>query len=231
MFVDRDFIGQGFHNLMLDMAEDYVLTTPDGEEHTGKVSLVAKTASTYMLGEREFLMNGTMTFPDIESQTLFRGSYFHREINPNRIYLLASTIPKDTTEKVADVYAIECNVKVDLAYLEEKPNNRGNRTFERVVFAEDIPVYWDSTLQKQQQSSDGNFDMTRCFIQLPARYGLAQDDCVIRKQAQYNRKTQQSEIVPVAWRVQSIDMSLAGVDDNNNTYGICDVQLSLDTRG
>lgn len=233
MRVDRDYIGRSFHNLMYDMAEDYVLTTPDGEEHQGKVSLVAKTASTYMLAEREFLHTGAMTFPSMEAQTLFRGCYFHRAINPNRIYMLASTIPKDTTPLVADIFAVECNAKVDLAYLVEKTDRKGDLISTPIVFEENVPVYWDSTLQKQQQSSDGNVDQTRFFIQIPARYGIGQDEIVIRKQIQYNQKINMNEIIETRFRVQSVDMSLFGIyqseDKEDTVYGICDVQLSLDT--
>lgn len=231
MKVDRDFIGRSFHNLMQDLAETYTLTTVDGEEYQGHCALIAKTASTYMLAEREFLHQGDMTFPDMESQTLFKGCYFRRERNPQRIYMLASTMPKDTTDYVANVFAVECNAKVDLAYLVEKTNKKGDLVTIPVVFAEDVPVYWDSTLQQQQQGSDGNVDKTRYFMQIPARFGLGQDEVVIRKQPQYNQKTGEVEIVETRFRVQSVDFSLFGTyydERNTNTiYGICDVQMSL----
>lgn len=231
MKVDRDFIGNSFYNLMKDMAETYTLTTHTGDEYQGHCALVAKTASTYMLAEREFLHQGDMTFPDMESQTLFKGCYFRRARNPQRIYMLASTMPKDTTDYVANVFAVECNAKVDLAYLVEKTDRKGDLVTTPVIFAEDIPVYWDSTLQKQQQSSDGNVDQTRFFMQIPAKFGLSQDEVVIRKQPQYNQKTGEVEIIKTQYRVQSVDISLfgtySGKDTQNTIYGICDVQMSL----
>lgn len=227
--MDLAAIGRNFHNLMLDMGEDYTLTTPDGEEYTGKISLIAKTASTYMLAEREYLMTGAATFPSMGAQTTFRGCYFHRQINPERTYIMASVIPKDTTTLVADVYAVECNTTVSLAYCKEKSENYNTYTVPE-VYEENVLVYWDSTLQKQRRSSDGNFDQTLYFMQIPARYSVAQDDIVLRKMFQYSEKTGTNEYTDVRFRVESVDSAMIKTDDKGSIYGIMDVQMSLDTR-
>lgn len=229
--MDRRFIGKNFHNLILDMGEDYSLETKDGEEWVGKISIVAKTASSYMMAEREYLFNGTATFPNIEAQTDFRGCYFTRQINPNMTYILVSTTPKDTTEYVADIYAVGCNASVSLAYAKEITTDRGNRKIVPEIYVEDVPVYWDSTLQKQRRSSDGNFDQSLYFMQIPARFGLAQDEIVIRKMPQYNEKTKQNEWVDTKFRVESIDVAMISPNIDGATSGILDVHMSLDTRG
>lgn len=229
--MDRRFIGKNFHNLILDMGEDYSLETKDGEEWVGKISIVAKTASSYMMAEREYLFNGTATFPNIEAQTDFRGCYFTRKINPNMTYILVSTTPKDTTEYVADIYAVGCNASVSLAYAKEITTDRGNRKIVPEIYVEDVPVYWDSTLQKQRRSSDGNFDQSLYFMQIPARFGLAQDEIVIRKMPQYNEKTKQNEWVDTKFRVESIDVAMISPNIEGAASGILDVHMSLDTRG
>lgn len=229
--MDRRFIGKNFHNLILDMGEDYSLETKDGEEWVGKISIVAKTASSYMMAEREYLFNGTATFPNIEAQTDFRGCYFTRQINPNMTYILVSTTPKDTTEYVADIYAVGCNASVSLAYAKEITTDRGNRKIVPEIYVEDVPVYWDSTLQKQRRSSDGNFDQSLYFMQIPARFGLAQDEIVIRKMPQYNEKAKQNEWVDTKFRVESIDVAMISPNIDGATSGILDVHMSLDTRG
>lgn len=246
--MDRKFIGRNFHNMVLDMAEDYHLIKNDGEEYIGKISIIAKTASTYMIGEREYLMTGVATFPDIAAQTSFRGCYFHREINPDRTYILVSTIPKDTTENVAEVYAIGCNTKVSLAILKEEIDENGDRILTPETYAEDIPVYWDSTLQKQRRSSDGNLDQALYYMQIPAKFGVAQDHVVLRDMYQLNEETNKVETISVRFRVESIDPAMVTVDENSdnsaepidpatlsvdeNGYicGIFDVQMSIDTR-
>lgn len=228
--MNRKFIGFQFENLIGDMGEDYLLETPDGEEWVGKLSIVAKTASTYMLAEREYLMSGVATFPDIKSQTDFRGCYFTRQINPERTYILVSTIPKDTTEKVAEIYAIECNATVSLGYLMEKMDEKADRISVVKKFAEDIDVYWDSTVQKQRRSSDGNFDQSMYYIQIPARFGLSQDQVVIRKTSSFNEETGEVEIKETRFRVEGVDLAMTTLDENGVIHGISDVQLSLDTR-
>lgn len=228
--MDRRFVGDNFYDQMLDMGENYFLEKSDGEEWVGKLSIIAKTASTYMLAEREHLMTGVATFPDIESQTLFRGCYFKRQINPRSTYILVSTIPKDTTEKVAEVYAIKCNATVSMAFLVEKTNQKFDKVSVPEIYAENVQVYWDSTIQKQRRSSDGNFDQSMYYIQIPAKYGLAQDQVVIRKMFMFNEEKKESELVDVRFRVESVDMSMTTLDEDGIVHGIADVQLSLDTR-
>lgn len=229
--MDRNFIGNNFLNVLLDMGEDYTLIKHDGEEYKGKISFIAKTASSYMLGDREYLMTGAATFPDVEAQKTFRGCYFKRSIDPDRTYIMVSTIPKDTTDKAAEIYAIGCNVTVDLGYLVETENEKHNKVTSVKIYEKDVCVYWDSSLQKQRRSSDGNFDQSLYYIQIPAFYGITQDEVVIRKMLVRNEKTHEIEIVKTRFRVESIDMGMSSVGDDGTVYGIFDVQLSLDTRG
>lgn len=229
--MNKAFIGNNFYGLLNDIGENYILHKLDGEDYYGKLSLEAKTSSTYMLEEREYLAIGAATFPDIESQTTFRGCYFEREINPNRTYILTSTIPEPTEPRVGYVYTIECNETVTLAYLENATDEYNNRITVPVPFAENVQVYFDTTLQKQRRSSDGNFEQTLYYMQMPAHYGLSEDQVVLRKSFQWNNETKQNEIVMTRYRVESVTLSMATTDDEGNIYGICDVQMSKDTRG
>lgn len=217
--------------MVMDMAENYTLVQNSGEKWTGKISIVAKTASSYMMGEREYLMNGVATFPDMQSQRTFRGCYFTRETNPDFTYILVSTIPKDTTPFVAEVYATGCNATVSLAIPKKKKNEKGDTVIIADIYAKDVKVYADSTLQKQRRSSDGNFDQTLYYMQIPAKYGLSQDDIVLRKTPRYNETTQTHEWIETKFRVEGVDTSMSGTDTEGNIYGILDVQMTIDTRG
>lgn len=231
MKINRYSIGQDFLAMVEDMAENYTLTKTNGEEYIGKISVVAKTASSYMMGEREYLMTGVATFPDIQSQRTFRGCYFNREINPESTYILVSTIPKDTTPYVAEIYAIGCNAVVSLAYPRSSKNEKGNTVITPDVYAKDIDVYIDSTLQKQRRSSDGNFDQSMYYMQLPAKYSVAQDEIVLYKIPRFNDKTKTHEWTDTRFRVEAVDTSMSSIDNDGNVYGILDVQLTIDTRG
>ncbi len=217
--------------MVVDMSENYTLAKNDGSLYTGKISIVAKTASTYMLAEREYLMNGIATFPDIQSQRTFRGCYFERETVPGRTYIMVSTIPKDTTPYVAEVYAIGCNSTVSLANFTEVRNEKHDIVTVPEIYAKDVQVYMDSTLQKQRRSSDGNFDQTLYYMQIPAKYTVAPDGIVLYRMPKYNEKTNQNEWIETSFRVEAVDTSMSSIDDDGNVYGILDVQMTIDTRG
>lgn len=228
--MDKQWIGNNFYELLQDIGEDYRVELPDGEEWFGKLSLVAKTTSTKSDSEREYLMKGSATFPDIKSQTNFRGCYFHREINPEVTYLLLSTMPEPTDERVGDIFATVCNDTVSLAYLEKRTDEKHNTVKVAVPYAENVRCFWDSTLQKQRRSTDGNFEATLYFMQMPARYGISEDLVVLRKDFKWNEKEKKNEIVDVRYRVESVDLSMATIAEDGTVYGTADVQLSKDTR-
>lgn len=231
MIINRTQIGQNFHNMVVGMSENYTLTKNSGEEYTGKISIVAKTASTYMISEREYLMTGIATFPDVLSQRSFRGCYFHRECAPNMTYIMVSTVPKDTTPYVAEIYAIGCNAVVSLAYFREVKNEKGDLVVKPEVYAKDVDVYMDSTLQKQRRSSDGNFDQTLYYMQIPAKFSVAQDEIVQYRMPRYNEKSGSHEWVTTNFRVEAVDTSMSSIDDDGTVHGILDVQMTIDTRG
>lgn len=228
--MDRAYVGNNFWLLMQDLGEDYTLIQQSGEKWTGKLSVEIKTTSTYMLSEREYLYSGTATFPDRDAQTTFKGCYFNRQTNPDKTYLMVSTIPEPTDDRVADVFIVQCNTKVDLGYLTTGFDEKGNRIQVVNKYNEDVLAFFDSTLQKQRRSSDGNFEQTLYYMQIPARYGVAPDHVVVRKLSQYNEKTGNVELVETRFRVESVDHSLMSTDDDGNIYGIVDVQMSIDTR-
>lgn len=229
--IDLNAVGENFHELMQELGEDYTVETPNGEEWTGKIAIEAKTTSTKLMEEREYLMKGTATFPNIEAQTTFRGCYFHRNINPQKTYLMVSTMPEQTCEKVGYVFATECNDVVDLAYLETREDDKFNKITVPVVYKENVRVYFDTTLQKQRRSSDGNVDSTLYYMQMPARFGISEDLVVLRKTYKWNSKTLQNEIVKTRYRVEAVTLSMATIDEEDTVNGIVDVQLSVDLRG
>lgn len=229
--IDLNAVGENFYNLMQELGEDYTVEMPNGEEWTGKIAIEAKTTSTKLMEEREYLMKGTATFPDIEAQTTFRGCYFHRNINPQKTYLMVSTMPEQTCERVGYVFATECNEIVDLAYLETREDDKFNKITVPVIYKENVRVYFDTTLQKQRRSSDGNLDSTLYYMQMPARFGISEDLVVLRKTYKWNAKTLQNEIVKTRYRVEAVTLSMATIDEDNTVNGIVDVQLSVDLRG
>lgn len=228
----KSFIGNNFYELMQNgyNAEDYTLTTFDGEEFTGKISLAVQRYSR-VLEEKEFLLQGVATFPGIEAQENFRGCYFVRETDPMNTYIMVSIVPEPTDGRIGQIYCVECNETVTLANLETQINEKFDKVMIPVPFAENVKVYFDTTLQKQKSGSDGNFDVTNYYMQMPAYYGISEDQVVLRKTFKWDEEQKKNIIAYKRYRVQSVTTSMAKFDNEGNVYGIVDVQLSADTRG
>ncbi len=223
-------VGKAFYDMLMDIGEDYTITKLDGTKFTGKISLEPMNYSK-MLEEREYLMQGAATFPDIQSQNDFRGCYFTRNIDHPDTYIMVSVIPEPTDQRIGYIYCVECNETVSLAYLEEQINEKLDTVTVPVVFASDVKVYFDTTLQKQRRSADGNFDVTSYYMQMPAHYGLSEDQVVLRRAYEWDDKNKKNVLVDRRYRVESVTLSMADESIDGNVYGIMDVQLSIDTRG
>lgn len=228
----KNFIGNNFYELMQNgyNAEDYTLTTFSGEEFTGKISLAVQRYSR-VLEEKEFLLQGVATFPGIEAQETFRGCYFVRETDPMNTYIMVSIVPEPTDGRIGQIYCVECNETVTLANLETHTNDKFDEVMEPVPFAEDVKVYFDTTLQRQKSGSDGNFDVTSYYMQMPAYYGISEDQVVLRKTFKWDEEQKKNVIAYKRYRVQSVTTSMMKIDEEGNVCGIVDVQMSADTRG
>lgn len=224
-----NFIGNNFYELLQDIGEDYTITSLDGEEFTGKISLAAQRYSR-VLEEKEFLLQGAATFPEREMQQKFRGCYFTRNIDSPNTYILVSVIPEPTDGRIGYVYCVKCNETVTLANLETQMDEKFDEITTPIPFAEDVQVYFDTTLQKQRKSADGNFDVTSYYMQIPAHYTLSEDQVVLRKSFKWDNELKKNVLVNKRYRVESVTLSMAEEGEDGNIYGILDVQLSVDTR-
>ncbi len=227
-----NFIGNNFYNLLMSdyNAEGYTLTQLNGETYTGKISLAAQRYSR-VLEEKEYLLQGALTLPDMMAQETFRGCYFTRDTDPMNTYLITALIPEPTDERVAYVYCVECNETVTLANLETKTDDKFDEITVPVPFAEDVKVYFDTTLKKQESNSDGNFDVTSYYMQMPAYYGISEDQVVLRKAFKWDPEQKKNVLDYKRYRVESVTLSTAREGENGEIYGIVDVQMSVDTRG
>lgn len=228
----KSFIGNNFYELLQNgyNAEDYTLYTFDGEEFTGKISLKEQRFSR-VLEEKEFLLQGVATFPDIYAQESFRGCYFVRETDPMNTYILVSIVPEPTDGRIGTVYCVECNEVVTLANIEKHMDEKGDEILDAVPFFEDVKVYFDTTLQKQRRGSDGNFDVTSYFMQIPAYYGISEDQVVLRKALKWDDELKRNVLTWKRYRVEAVTLSMTKEDEEGNLHGILDVQMSVDTRG
>jgi hypothetical protein len=226
--------GADFYNLLQDptMAEDVVITSPSGTQYAQKMSAVPNTKSSYMQAEREYLFYGVMTFPDAATAIALRGSYFVRSRFPTRKYMLVSVIPEPTTPKIANIFAMETTEVIDIARLVETTNaTTGNTELGATVVQSGVYAYVTETLQRQQQTTDGNADKTICVAKFPARYTLSNSNIILRYGFEMNPTTGVNALKKIRYRVDSIDTSMMNIGAGNVVTGTIACQLSVDTRG
>jgi hypothetical protein len=226
-------IGNDFYNLMqdADMAEEVVVTSPSGTQYALKLSAVPNTKSSYMQAEREYMFYGVMTFPDAATAIALRGSYFVRSRFPTRKYMLVSVIPEPTNAKIASVFAMEATELVDIARLVETVNTTtGNTEITATVVQADVSAYVTETLQRQQQTADGNTDKTICTVRFPARYTLSTSNVILRYGFEMNPATGLNVLKKIRYRVDSIDTSMMHIGAGGVVTGTIGCQLSVDLR-
>ena len=228
-----DQIGNDFYNLMLDadMAEEVVVTSPSGTQYALKMSATPNTKSSYMQAEREYMFYGVMTFPDAATALALRGSYFTRNRFAGRKYMLCSVIPEPTSQKVATVFFDEVASNIDIARLVETVSTTtGNTEITATVVQADVSAYVAETLQRQQQTTDGNADKTICTVRFPARYTLSKDNVILRYGFEMNPATGVNSLKKIRYRVDSIDTSMMNIGSGGVVTGTIGCQLSVDLR-
>ena len=226
-------IGNDFYNLMLDadMAEEVVVTSPSGTQYSLKMSATPNTKSSYMQAEREYMFYGVMTFPDAATALALRGSYFTRSRFVGRKYMLCSVIPEPTSQLIATVFFDEVASSIDIARLVETVNaTTGNTEITATVVQANVSAYVAETLQRQQQTTDGNTDKTICTVRFPARYTLSNSNVILRYGFEMNPATGVNALKKIRYRVDSIDTSMMNIGTGGVVTGTIGCQLSVDLR-
>lgn len=226
----KQIVGPNFYQIMQDLGENYVLTDYYGDEFHGKMSIAVQKYSR-ILEEKEYLLQGAATFPGVEETESFRGCYFTRDTDPGNTYIMTSIVPEPTDSRIGYIYVTECNEEVTLANLIKTVDEKGDNVTIPVPFAENVKVYFDTTLQRQKKSSDGNFEGNIMYMQMPAKYGLSEDQVVLRDAFQWDDEQQKNVMKKRRYRVEAVSSSMTKKGPDGEIYGILDVQMSLDTRG
>lgn len=226
----KQLIGANFYQLLQDLGENYTLTDYYGDPYTGKLSIAVQKYSR-ILEEKEYLLQGAATFPDVDATESFRGCYFTRDTDPKNTYIMTSIVPEPTNSKIGYIYVTECNEEVTLANLVKRFDEKGDEITEPIPFAENVKVYFDTTLQRQKKSSEGNFENNILYMQMPAKYGLSEDQVVLRQAFQWDAEQNKNVMKYRRYRVEAVSSSMTKRGPNGEVYGIIDVQMSLDTRG
>lgn len=134
------------------------------ETLVGYLSLKPSTRSTYDIAMRDATIDGLITMDEIEK--LKPGQIFHKENNPNEIFILQSVNEFEMQFYTRSINAIKQNSTVTvqrLAYDE----NKGEETYQDVYA--DVISFVTMELRDEKNFQPGVEDETRISLQIPKR--------------------------------------------------------------
>ena len=140
------------------------IKAPKNEEYVGYLSLKPSTRSTYDIAMRDATIDGLITMDEIER--LKPGQIFHKENNPNEIFILQSVNEFEMQFYTRSINAIKQNSTVTvqrLAYDE----NKGEETYQDVYA--DVISFVTMELRDEKNFQPGVEDETRISLQIPKR--------------------------------------------------------------
>ena len=141
-----------------------VVSVSSEETLIGYLSLKPSTRSTYDIAMRDATIDGLITMNEIEK--LKPGQLFHKENNPNEIFILQSVNEFEMQFYTRSINAIKQNSTVTiqrLAYDETK----GEETYQDVYA--DIVSFVTMELRDEKNFQPGVEDETRISLQIPKR--------------------------------------------------------------
>lgn len=141
-----------------------IVSISSKETLVGYLSLKPSTRSTYDIAMRDATIDGLITMDEIEK--LKPGQLFHKENNPNEIFILQSVNEFEMQFYTRSINAIKQNSTVTiqrLAYDESK----GEETYQDVYA--DVISFVTMELRDEKNFQPGVEDETRISLQIPKR--------------------------------------------------------------
>ena len=141
-----------------------IVRTSSTEELVGYLSLKPSTRSTYDIAMRDATIDGLLTMDEIEK--LKPGQIFHKESNPNEIFILQSVNEFEMQFYTRSINAIKQNSTVTiqrLTYDEE----HGKEVYQDVY--NDVISFVTMELRDEKNFQPGVEDETRISLQIPKR--------------------------------------------------------------
>ena len=134
------------------------------EKLVGYISLKPSTRSTYDIAMRDATIDGLITMDEIEK--LKPGQLFHKENNPNEIFILQSVNEFEMQFYTRSINAIKQNSTVTIQRL-SYDEQEGKETYQDVY--NDIVSFVTMELRDEKNFQPGVEDETRISLQIPKR--------------------------------------------------------------
>lgn len=181
-----------------------------------KASITNSTRATFSLANRMCFFEGLA----IKSAIL--GEYLTREVDGKR-YMVNTIQPQPRDTSLDYIFIAMCNQIATLARPEGEDAG-SNRVTKWNVYAENVPVFMDTTTRSLKEQNDGLLAQDITIIHIPARFGIRKLDRV------YLVKTGVALNDSDYFRVDSISDSLTPLDETVDRSGIDVMQLTEDKR-
>ena len=211
------------------LGENITFLNVDGEDIHCKLSTYTKMKSNITnLAAKDFNNTGVMTFPNKISTEILKGSYFVKDNDPNKTYLLMTTNESAISDKVVPCGYVECNKRISIGYT----NVETVDYMEMKVFYplyENVECYWQENISFQTKTSIGTFENDKITVVIPSFYPPTIKDYISVKVFDRADKTSKDvQLVDKLYNIQAIDNSLIRTLDNVTYYGVFSIQVKED---
>lgn len=220
--------GEDFYNTIVDMGEDIVFLTDPPIHQYASIAPHRTTNTT----DGAYWYKGVMTFEDVDQQNRLIGEYFTRQTNPTPKHILTAVMPENTTSKIAEVYAVECNDVIDIISHYEKSgveDEFGTYPMVPVYIAQDVDVYITVVQKPLIQQVAGAFIETLTNMTIPAKYAVSPDNIILKEGIVFDDDLKENVLKKVPFRIQSVDPSMMDIIDGQ-IVGILRCELREDIR-
>lgn len=198
--------GEDFYATVVDMGEEVEFLTEPPIYGYASIAPHRTTNTT----DGAYWYRGVMTFENTEQQNELIGEYFKRQTNKTPVHILTSVMPENTTDKIAEVYAVECNDKVDIIshYEKSEPDKYGATQQIPIYLAQNVDCYITVTQKPLSEQKAGAFIETVTNLLIPAKFMLAIENVVVKKGFVFDDETKTNIYTDIKYQVESVDTSM-----------------------
>lgn len=210
--------GEDFYSTVVDMGEEVEFLTDPIIKQYASITAYRATGTTN-LTDGVYQYRGVMTFDSVQQQNELIGEYFKRQTNKASVHILTGVLPENTTYKIGQIYAVECNDKVDIIshYVDGAINEFGEREKEPVYIAKDVDCYITVISKNLYDQTPGSYTTAITNLLLPAKTKLTLGNTVIKKGFVYDSNKKENVYMDVKYKVESVDASLMDILEIKNT--------------
>ena len=220
---DFKFIGESLYNALQQLGENVYFVLEDGTKKYTKMCISDKVSSNQVNPTNIYEFVGEMAFDNVEEMEFLKGSYFKREIYPEKTYILISTTENPFSNKFATVKILECNKIIDIGYETKIENDSGGTEIVIQKIYENVSVFAETNTKAPQQTKVGDVPRTVTSITMPCDYKISEDDIIIIKNFERDKNDINNvNYIPKTYSIisDSVSMDFMNTFDGKTFFGV-----------